>query len=109
MPAESPLVCRLDAFNREQRERYAALIAELKSFLQEIQELVDGYALRFPADPVLFLRLAEWVTLERACCPFLDFELKVERASGPAWLRLTGGEGVKEFLKNQVPIATAAK
>lgn len=39
--------------------------------------------------------------LERVCCSFFRFELKAGRQEEPVWLRITGGEGVKEFLKTQ--------
>src|SRR5215471_8461622 len=42
---------------------------------------------------------AEFITLERLCCPFYDFALESEREGGPVWLTLTGREGVKEFAK----------
>ncbi len=105
----TPLVCRLDSFCGADRAHHAGLIEQLKASLEVVRELPDGYAFRFADDGSLFGRLAEWVRLESVCCPFLDFELKVERASGPVWLRLTGGEGVKEFLENQFPIAARAK
>jgi len=104
----TPLACRLDAFGSSDRARHAGLIEQLHASLEEVRELPNGFAFRFADDGSLFGRLAEWVRLESVCCPFLDVELKVERASGPVWLRLTGGDGVKTFLKNQFPILAAA-
>ncbi len=43
--------------------------------------------------------LAEWTIQERMCCPFLDIDLRLEREGGPLWLRLTGRNGTKEFIK----------
>jgi len=31
---------------------------------------------------------------------YLTFALEIEREGGPVWLRLTGREGVKEFMRN---------
>jgi len=101
-------VCRLEFFRGSERVLHAGLIDQLKDSLEEVRELPNGFALRFADDGSLFGRLAEWVRLESVCCPFLDFELRVERSSGPVWLRLTGGEGVKAFLKNQFPIVAAS-
>jgi hypothetical protein len=39
------------------------------------------------------------IDLERQCCPFLRFELKVLPANGPIWLELTGPEGTRDFLR----------
>jgi hypothetical protein len=33
------------------------------------------------------------------CCPFIRFTLDIEPNEGPYWLRFTGAEGVKEFLR----------
>ena len=40
--------------------------------MTDSEELPNGYALRFPAKPFLFLRIARWIELERACCPVPD-------------------------------------
>jgi hypothetical protein len=46
------------------------------------------------------VEIAEWVDLEARCCPFLDFGLGVRgKGTGSVALALTGGPGVKEFLK----------
>ncbi|HEY9710052.1 MAG TPA: hypothetical protein V6D48_17730, partial [Oculatellaceae cyanobacterium] len=45
------------------------------------------------------LAIAKFIENERLCCPFFRFGLDVEPNSGPLWLRLTGGEGVKEILQ----------
>jgi len=45
---------------------------------------------------------AEFITLERLCCPFLTLALEVERERGPLWLKLTGREGVKPFLRAEL-------
>jgi hypothetical protein len=45
------------------------------------------------------LRAAEFISLERLCCPFFNFVLEVEPESGPLWLKMTGQDGVKQFLQ----------
>jgi len=47
-------------------------------------------------------KAAEFISLERLCCPFLRFSLEVEPEGGPIWLRLTGREGVKAFIREEV-------
>ena len=42
---------------------------------------------------------AKFIENERLCCPFFHFGLKVEPNGGLLWLRLAGGEGVKEILQ----------
>ncbi len=102
--SESPIACNLTALNKEQRKRHQTLTAELRGLVQEIRELPDGYALRLPADEATIQKAAEWITLERRCCPFLAFTLEVGRESGPLSLSLTGREGVKPFLKTEFGI-----
>ncbi len=96
---ESPFICNMAGLNKEQRQRYMALIKKLNSGKQEVRELPDGYALRFSSEASTVQDLAEFIVYERLCCPFFDFELIVEREGGPAWLRLKGREGVKEFIR----------
>ena len=89
--------------------RHAGLLYQIQNCLEEVRELPDGFALRFFDDGTLLARLAEWVRLESVCCPFLRFEVRVERRAGPVWLRLTGAEGTKEFLRREFVIPVAAQ
>ena len=103
-PNSIPLVCLREngAFNAGQQERYGAIRRQLATAVKESQELVDGYALRFVPEGSLIMALAEFITLERLCCGFFRFTLEVEAQGGPIWLRLSGPEGVKEFLKSEL-------
>jgi hypothetical protein len=42
----------------------------------------------------------EWAAGERLCCPFFDIEVRMEREGGSVWLRLTGREGTKQFIRS---------
>jgi hypothetical protein len=101
---ESPIACNLNALNREQRRRHQSLTAQLRAAVRETRELPDGYSFRLPSDEATFQMTAEWITLERRCCPFLAFGLEAGRENGPIWLSLTGREGVKPFLKIELGI-----
>lgn len=109
MAAEFPLACRMDALDVSERRRHASLFAELASRLAGIEELPDGFAFAFPPERSLFLQLADWMILERQCCPFLDFELVLENRTEPVTLRLTGRRGVKEFLRHEFPMLEARR
>lgn len=104
MSSDLPLACERDAgaFSPEQESRYAALRQEMEAAILEIAERPDGYALRFAAGPATILALAEFITLERSCCPFFRFALEIEPGDGPLWLQLGGGAGVKEFLRAEL-------
>lgn len=91
-----PIVCRL--LEPELRAREQAIQEEVAAAVEEIRELPDGYALRFPGDADRLATLAEFIRFERECCPFLRLELHAEQQNGPLWLRLRGPAGTKEFL-----------
>jgi hypothetical protein len=96
---ESPLACNMAALNDEQRKRIQILLTQMKSAHQQVRELPDGYAFRLPTDSATIRDTAEYITLERLCCPFFRFQMEVEQEGGPLWLRLTGRPGVKELTK----------
>lgn len=96
-PAAEPFACRLDGLTPEQRTRHRGVTRALLDAVQEKKEIANGFALQFPAASLMVA--AEWVSFERLCCPFLDFELEQQRGQVPVWLRVTGAEGVKDFLR----------
>jgi hypothetical protein len=91
----------MTALDASQRERQHLLMKRFRAALQETESLGDGYAFRLPADTATILDVAEFITIERLCCPFLRFELEIGPAGSPAWLRLTGRAGVKEFIETE--------
>jgi hypothetical protein len=95
----SPIACNASPFTPEERRRWQDATARWKDVVQEIRELPDGYALRIPSDARSIAAAAEWITLDRVCCPFLRYGLVIEEEGGPAWLQLTGRAGTKEFLQ----------
>ena len=101
---EPSFACNMKAMNAEQRQRYDLLTKQLLMTEREIVELPNGYAFRLPSEASLIKDAAEWVTYERLCCPFFDFGLEVERDGGSMWLRLTGREGVKPFIRSEFGI-----
>jgi hypothetical protein len=96
------IACVPSAMTVEQREKYQRLVEEMSKCRQETYELPNGYAICYPAESSMIVKLAEFISLERLCCPFLNFELRIE-SDGPVWLQFTGPEGVKEFLKETFP------
>jgi hypothetical protein len=90
--------CDLQAMTGAERVQHAALGAELFAAVEERKELANGYALRLPAGR--WLDTARWAELERKCCPFFAFELDAAAGHGPLWLKITGGPGVKAFMKD---------
>jgi len=96
--------CNLSALDQEQRKRHDNLAKDLFAKHLEVRELPDGYGFRFPNNRSLFTALSEWATLEQLCCPLLTLTLELERDQGPIWLRATGRDGVKDFLRLELGI-----
>ena len=95
---ESPFACDMTAIAPEQRGAHVATIQKLFRSVQSKRELPDGFAFELPNNSDVLLTAAEFISLERLCCPFLGFELQVEREGGSVWLCLTGRNGVKPFI-----------
>ncbi|MGH9841064.1 MAG: hypothetical protein ACREEM_20095 [Blastocatellia bacterium] len=102
--SESPIACSLTALSTAQRKRHGDLTGRLRAAVAELRELPDGYAFRLPADETRIRETAEWMAMERLCCPFLAFNLEVGREGGPLWLHLTGREGIKAFLLTELKL-----
>jgi hypothetical protein len=99
---DPPIACSLFGLSEQQRQRQQELRKQLFESGQEVRELPDGFAIGLPATAANILAAAEFVTLERLCCPFFRFELAVGGEAEPLWLRLTGGKDVKAFLKSEL-------
>ncbi len=102
---ESPFACNALALSPELRKRhFEELGPALLKLTKSRRELPDGYELEFPADNKTYQLLTEWTFQERLCCPFFDIVLRLDREGGPLWLRLTGRQGTKEFIKEELGI-----
>src|SRR6204780_636656 len=98
--AESPFACDRAALTSQARKRhFDELSPALRARKKSIRELRDGFEFEFPPDTATFQLVSEWVAGERLCCPFFDIDVHVEREHGSLWLRLTGREGVKQFIR----------
>ena len=98
----SPFACNMDAIEADRRALHIATAKHLFSSVSEIKELPDGYAFRLPNESKVLLKVAEFVSLERLCCPFFGFTLDIGREGGEVWLQLTGREGVKPFIQAEI-------
>jgi hypothetical protein len=96
---DKPIVCIPNAIAPDQRPHYERLRQFMKNTVQNVAEVAQGYALHFPADAQTITNLAGFIALERLCCPFLEFALVVTDDS--VSLHLTGGDGVKDFVKQE--------
>ena len=99
---ESPIACDMSAIEPDRREQHIATGKDVFRAVTEILELPDGYAFRLADEPNMLVKTAEFISLEKLCCPFLGFVVEIKPEGGAVWLRLTGREGVKAFIREEV-------
>lgn len=101
MNSEPPLVCNMGVFTPDQRETHILTTTNLIQSIQSVQEVENGYEFTFPNSTTFIASIAEFVSNERLCCPFLKFTLHVESINNPLSLSLTGPVGTQEFLRGE--------
>lgn len=99
MNTDIPLACNMDVFTPEQREAHIKTTMELIPGVQRVQEIENGYEFQFPSKTEFISRIAEFISNERLCCPFLEFKLNIRSNDEPVFLSLTGPVGTQEFLR----------
>lgn len=98
--ATKPVTCKLTT--PELQKRKATVIAELKALVVAREELSNGYGYEFEGTDDILDKLNTFIKTERMCCDFFTFRLTVEE--NKALLNITGPEGAKEFLKEEVDL-----
>jgi hypothetical protein len=99
---ESQFACDMSAIAPDQRGEHMATTESLFRAAEKIVEMSNGYRFRLPNDSETLRKAAEFIALERLCCPFFGFALEVEREGGAIWLSLSGREGVKPFILEEI-------
>jgi hypothetical protein len=95
--------CDMKAMTPAQRKRHSDVLSPaLKSAKLNTSELADGYAFQFPSDAKTFAIISEWIGNERLCCPFFAFDIHVGDSSEPMVLKITGPDGVKQFIRAEL-------
>ena len=99
MNTNIPLACNMDVFTPAQRETHIQTTTELIQRVQSVRGIENGYEFRFPNEIRFISRIAEFISNERLCCPFLAFNLNVRSNDELISLSLTGPIGTQEFLR----------
>ena len=94
------LVCGLSS--EELQERQKTVINSLRKQIIETRELENGYAFKFSGSDEVIDELAEFIKTERECCGFFVFGLSISGDKSEAWLELTGPEGAKDFIADEL-------
>ena len=104
----SELFCVPAAIPAGKRLQHFALARRLfAAKALERRELPDGYAIRFSQDD--FEAVTRFVANERLCCPFLQFEIRVEPDAGALWLQMSGPQGTREVLAAELSLAKSCQ
>ena len=99
MKPETPLACNMDVFTPVQRQNHVQTTIRLIEGLQSVEELKNGYKFMFPNETEFIYKIAEFISNERLCCTFLEFNLNIRSNSEPISLSLIGPAGTQEFLQ----------
>jgi hypothetical protein len=98
--ATKTITCKLTT--PELQKRKATVIADLKALVLERKELENGFSYKFEGTDEILDKLNDFIKTERLCCDFFTFQITVEEQT--AVLNITGPNGAKEFLKEEVDL-----
>ena len=98
--SSTQLTCKM--LPDELRIRKETVLASLKEKIIDRKELKNGYAFKFPGNDLVVDELVEFIKTERECCDFFIFNLSVSGDKTEAWLEMTGVEGAKDFITEEL-------
>ena len=96
---QSKFYCNTKALTPEERAHHKQLGDKLMAARKAIVETDRGYEFQFGPQDATLAELADWVVAESKCCPFFDFHIDLENEGKLICLRLTGEEGIKQFIR----------
>jgi hypothetical protein len=96
---QSKFYCNIKALTPEEREHLKQLGGKLTAARKAVVEMEKGYEFQFSPPNATVAELADWVSMESKCCPFFDFHIDLENEGKLLCLRLTGEEGIKQFIR----------
>ena len=91
-----PLLCIPGAIAN--RPRYNELRQKLTAATTAKHETENGQSWDLSEQQISMTETAEWIEMERRCCPFLSFRLETKSEPGHR-LTMTGPEGTADFLR----------
>jgi hypothetical protein len=103
---ECGVACQLSSEAFQQRRD--VVLTLMRQHLKEQRSHPNGLALRFAAEVGQLECLAEFMEIERQCCPFLRFQLAIEPFGKSIWLELTGQEGTRDWLEDDLGLSEFA-
>jgi hypothetical protein len=104
----APIACQLGVFSADERHRYQTLRGQVEAAVTGIEELENGYVLDLPGDDATLTQVADWIALERRCCPFFEFTVAIGGSEAPLRVALTGSAEAKRFLETELGLLLVA-
>ena len=96
---QNKFYCNIKALTPEERAHHKQLGDKLTAARKAVVETEKGFEFQFAPQDVTIAELADWVVAESKCCPFFDFHIDLENQGKLICLRLTGDEGIKQFIR----------
>ncbi len=96
---KEPLVCSLTNVELKERKK---IVEKFKSLIREKTEIENGMVFKFAGNDDNLEEIINLVKLERKCCAFLMFDVKIQKDAYPLHLTISGPEGTKEFLIHEL-------
>jgi hypothetical protein len=97
------LACNLKAISPAGRPRYNDVVKVLRAAVRGRSEVPGGYTFKLDGKAITLPEVAEWISMERLCCPFLTFRLSASGNHAEWLLQLSGPAGVKALLEAEFP------
>lgn len=95
--------CNLKAISAAERPRYNELVKRVRAAIRKPSETAEGFTFKLDSNAVTLPEAAEWITMERLCCPFLTLQLAAAGNQTDWTLALTGSEGAKSIIAAEFP------
>lgn len=92
--------CRLTT--PELQKRKAEVITSLKTKIIRRKEHSNGFSYLFEATESNIDEVTAFIKTERVCCNFFDFKLSV--AENELWLTISGEDGAKAFITDEIEL-----
>lgn len=101
---QSKLFCNTKTLTAKEWAHHKQLSEKLMAARKATVETDRGYEFQFGPQDATLADLADWVVAESKCCPFFDFHIDLENEGKLICLRVTGEEGVKQFMQAEFGI-----
>src|SRR5262249_16358991 len=91
--AAPAFACNLRPINAADRPHYHNLAKRVRAAIRRRTEVSNGYVYTLNGKGVTLPEVAEWIAMERLCCPFLTLQLSASGSQADWVLMLTGPDG----------------